>query len=292
MRVGVVGTGIMGGPMARNLLRAGHAVTVHNRTPARVAPLVTEGALAAATPRALAEAVDVAITCVPDTPDVEEVVLGANGLLAGARSGFLIVDTSTIAPRAARAMAQRAAAVGVDMLDAPVSGGEGGAIAGTLSIMVGGRRDAFDRAAPIFAALGRTATYMGEAGQGQMSKLVNQVVGAATLAAVAEGILLGARAGLEPAARVEAVGGGAASSWMWTNLGPRMQRRDFAPGFMIRLQQKDLRLALAAAADAGAPTPLTAVVHELFAAVEARDGGGLGTQAILNALEALPASRR
>jgi 3-hydroxyisobutyrate dehydrogenase-like beta-hydroxyacid dehydrogenase len=178
------------------------------------------------------------------------------------------------------------------MLDAPVSGGEGGAIAGTLSIMVGGRRDAFDRAAPIFAAIGRTATYMGEAGQGQMTKLVNQVVGAATLAAVAEGILLGARAGLEPAALVEAVGGGAASSWMWTNLGPRMQKRDFAPGFMIRLQQKDLRLALAAAADAGAPTPLTSVVHELFAAVEARDGGGLGTQAILTALEGLPAGRR
>ena len=178
------------------------------------------------------------------------------------------------------------------MLDAPVSGGEGGAIAGTLSIMVGGQRDAFDRAAPIFAEIGRTATYMGEAGQGQMTKLVNQVVGAATLAAVAEGILLGARAGLEPAALVEAVGGGAASSWMWTNLGPRMQQRDFAPGFMIRLQQKDLRLAVAAAADAGAPTPLTSVVHELFAAVEARDGGGLGTQAILTALEALPAAGR
>ena len=292
MRVGVVGTGIMGGPMARNLLRAGHAVMVHNRTPARVAPLVTEGAVAAASPRALAESVDVAITCVPDTPDVEAVVLGANGLLAGARPGFLIVDTSTIAPRAARAMAERAAAVGVDMLDAPVSGGEGGAIAGTLSIMVGGRRDAFDRAAPIFAAIGRTATYMGEAGQGQVTKLVNQVVGAATLAAVAEGISLGARAGLEPAALIEAIGGGAASSWMWTNLGPRMQRRDFAPGFMIRLQQKDLRLALAAAEDAGAPTPLTSLVHELLAAVEAQDGGGLGTQAILTALEGLAPSRR
>jgi len=292
MRVGVVGTGIMGGPMARNLLRAGHTVTVHNRSPGRLAPLIDAGATAAGSASEVAGASEAVVLSVPDTPDVEAVVIGPNGILAGASPGLLVIDTSTIAPKAARALAERAAAQDVAMLDAPVSGGEGGAIAGTLSIMVGGRRDAFDRAAPIFAAIGRTATYMGEAGQGQMTKLVNQVVGAATLAAVAEGILLGARAGLEPAALIEAVGGGAAASWMWANLGPRMQRRDFAPGFMIRLQQKDLRLALAAAADAGAPTPLTSVVHELFAAVEASDGGGgLGTQAILTALEGLPTRR-
>jgi len=292
MRVGVVGTGIMGGPMARNLLRAGHTVTVHNRSPGRLAPLIDAGATAAGSASEVARASEAVVLSVPDTPDVEAVVIGPNGILAGASPGLLVIDTSTIAPKAARALAERAAAQDVAMLDAPVSGGEGGAIAGTLSIMVGGRRDAFDRAAPIFAAIGRTATYMGEAGQGQMTKLVNQVVGAATLAAVAEGILLGARAGLEPAALIEAVGGGAAASWMWANLGPRMQRRDFAPGFMIRLQQKDLRLALAAAADAGAPTPLTSVVHELFAAVEASDGGGgLGTQAILTALEGLPTRR-
>src|SRR5262245_43346514 len=159
MRVGVVGTGIMGAPMARNLLRAGHAVTVHNRSPARIAPLVEAGAVAAASPRDVASRVDAVITCVPDTPDVEAVVLGVDGLLAGAAGGLLVIDTSTIAPVAARRLAERAAAVGVDMLDAPVSGGEQGAIAGTLSIMVGGRREAFDRAAPVFAAIGKRATY-------------------------------------------------------------------------------------------------------------------------------------
>jgi 3-hydroxyisobutyrate dehydrogenase-like beta-hydroxyacid dehydrogenase len=223
---------------------------------------------------------------VPDTPDVESVVTGIEGLLAGAAPGLLVVDTSTIAPRAARALAERAAAVGVDFLDAPVSGGQQGAVAGTLSIMVGGRRDAFERAAPVFAAIGRCATHMGGPGQGQMTKLVNQVVGAATLAAVAEGVVLAARAGLDPAAVIDAVAGGAATSWMWTELGPRMQRRDFAPGFMVKLQQKDLRLACAAAEELGAALPLTALVQELFAAVEAEGGGGLGTQAIMSALEA------
>jgi 3-hydroxyisobutyrate dehydrogenase len=287
MRVGVVGTGIMGAPMARNLLRAGHAVTVHNRSPGRLGPLVEAGATAAASARDLAGVVEAVVVSVPDTPDVETVVAGPDGLLAGARRGLLVIDTSTIAPRAARALAERAAAQDVAMLDAPVSGGEQGAVAGTLSIMVGGSRAAFERAAPIFAAIGRTATYMGGPGQGQMTKLVNQVVGAATLAAVAEGIVLGARAGLDPAALIEAVGGGAATSWMWTQLGPRMQRRDFAPGFMVRLQQKDLRLALAAAEETATRLPLTALVHELLKTVEARDGGALGTQAIVIALEAL-----
>ncbi len=287
MRVGVVGTGIMGAPMARNLLRAGHTVTVHNRSPARMAPLVEAGAIAATSPRDVAARADAVVTSVPDTPDVEAVVAGPNGILEAARPGLLVVDTSTIAPGAARALAERAAGLQVDFLDAPVSGGEQGAVNATLSIMVGGGRDAFDRAAPIFAAIGKTATYMGASGQGQMTKLVNQVVGAATLAAVAEGIQLGARAGLDPAALIDAIGGGAASSWMWTNLGPRMQRRDFAPGFMVKLQQKDLRLALAAAAEVGAPLPLTAVVQRLLAAVEARGDGALGTQAIVTAIEAL-----
>jgi 3-hydroxyisobutyrate dehydrogenase len=291
MRVGVVGTGIMGAPMARNLLRAGHAVTVHNRSPARVAPLVAAGAVSAVSPREVASRVEAVVTCVPDTPDVETVMLGADGLLAGAGPGLLVIDTSTIAPAAARRLAERAAECAVDLLDAPVSGGEQGAVAGTLSIMVGGRREAFERAAPIFAAIGKRATYMGGPGQGQMTKLVNQVVGAATLAAVAEGIVLGSAAGLDPQALIDAIGGGAATSWMWTTLGPRMQRRDFAPGFMVRLQQKDLRLAAAAADDLGAPLPLTQLVQQLFAAVEARDGGALGTQAIVTAIEALARPR-
>jgi 3-hydroxyisobutyrate dehydrogenase-like beta-hydroxyacid dehydrogenase len=194
---------------------------------------------------------------------------------------------STIAPEAARSLAARAAAVGVMLLDAPVSGGEQGAIAGTLSIMVGGDAAACDHAAPIFAALGRQVTYMGGPGQGQMTKLVNQVVGATTLAAVAEGVLLAARAGLDPAAVVRALDAGAASSWMLREQAPRMQRRDFTPGFMVRLQQKDLRLALAAAARLGIQLPMAAVVHLLFSAREADGGANEGTQAIVKALEAL-----
>ena len=287
MRVGIIGLGIMGAPMARNLLRAGHPLTVYTRTRARAAGLLAAGAAWADSPAALAAAVDAVVTMLPDTPAVEAVMAGPDGVLAGARAELLAIDMSTIDPAAARALAERAAETGVALLDAPVSGGEQGAIAGTLSIMVGGAAAAFDRAGPLFAALGKRVTYMGGPGQGQMTKLVNQVVGAGTLAAVAEGVLLAAGAGLDPAAVVEAVGGGAAASWMLAEQAPRMQRRDFAPGFMVRLQQKDLRLALASAERLGVPLPLTAVVQLLFTAVEARGGGELGTQAILTALEAL-----
>lgn len=287
MRVGVVGTGIMGAPMARNLLRAGHAVTVHNRTRARAEALAADGATVVDSPADVARAVDVVITMLPDSPDVEQVITGPTGVLAGAAPGLLAIDMSTISPEVARTLAARAAEKGVVLLDAPVSGGEQGAVAGTLSIMVGGDHEAFVRAEPVFAALGRRVTYMGGAGQGQMTKLVNQVIGATTLAAVAEGVLLAERAGLDPDAVVQAVGSGAATSWMLREQAPRMQRRDFAPGFMVRLQLKDLRLALQAAKSLGVPLPTTAVVHLLLDAVEAQGGGALGTQAIVTALEAL-----
>jgi 2-hydroxy-3-oxopropionate reductase len=287
MRAGVIGLGIMGAPMARNLLGAGHAVVVHSRTRARVDALLAAGATAADGPAAVAAAVDVVITMLPDTPDVENVVAGPGGVLDGAAPGLLAIDMSTIAPAAARRLAASAAARGVEFLDAPVSGGEQGAVAGTLSIMVGGDRAAFARAAPLLAALGRRVTWMGGPGQGQTTKLVNQVVGAGTLAAVAEGVVLASRAGLDPAAWVDAVGAGAAASWMLTEQAPRMERRDFAPGFMVRLQQKDLRLALAAAAELGVALPGTALVQQLFTAVEAAGGRDLGTQALVLALEAL-----
>ena len=291
MRVGVVGPGIMGSPMARNLLRAGHGVLVVGRTPARVDALVAAGARAAASPADLARQVEVVVTSLPDGPDVETVVAGPAGLLEGAAAGLVVVDTSTIAPATARTLAERCAARGVDFLDAPVSGGERGAVEGTLSIMVGGDVAALERARPALAAIGRTVTHMGGSGQGQMTKLVNQVIGAVTLAAVAEGLTLAAHAGLDPDAVLAAVGSGAATSWQLQHLGPRLQRGDFAPGFMVRLQQKDLRLALAAARDAGVALPTTALVHQLFAAVEARGGGALGTQALASALEALAAPR-
>jgi 3-hydroxyisobutyrate dehydrogenase-like beta-hydroxyacid dehydrogenase len=287
MRVGVIGLGIMGAPMARNLLRAGHSLSVHTRTRARAAGLLADGAVWADSPAALAAAVEAVITMLPDTPDVEAVVGGPGGVLAGARAGLLAIDMSTIDPGSARTLAERAAGTDVALLDAPVSGGEQGAIAGTLSIMVGGDAAAFGRAAPLLAPLGKRVTYMGGPGQGQMTKLVNQVIGAGTLAAVAEGVVLAAGAGLDGGAVVEALGGGAAASWMLAEQAPRMQRRDFAPGFMVRLQQKDLRLALATAERLGVQLPLTAIVQLLLSAVEARGGGDLGTQAIVTALEAL-----
>ena len=288
MRVGVIGLGIMGAPMARNLLRAGHEVVVRGRSRGRIEPLIALGAREAASPAAVARAVEVVVTSLPDGPDVEQVVTGREGVLAGASAGLLVIDTSTIAPDVARALAERAAASGVDFLDAPVSGGQQGAIDGTLSIMVGGAADAVTRARPVLDAIGRKVTYMGGPGKGQMTKLVNQVVGVTTLAAVAEGLLLAARAGLDPTAVIEAVGSGAAASWQLSNLGPRMQKGDFAPGFMVRLQQKDLRLALAAASSLDVPLPATAVVHQLLAMVEARGGGSLGTQALITALSPAP----
>lgn len=290
MRVGVIGLGIMGAPMARNLLRAGHEVVVHGRSPARVEPLVGLGASAAPSPSALAARVEAVVTSLPDGPDVEQVVAGPDGILAGASPRLLVIDTSTIAPDVARTLAERSAARGVDFLDAPVSGGQQGAIDGTLSIMVGGDAGAVARARPVLDAIGRKVTHMGGPGQGQMTKLVNQVVGVTTLAAVAEGLLLADRAGLDPGAVIEAVGSGAAASWQLSNLGPRMQKDDFAPGFMVRLQQKDLRLALAAASSLGVPLPATAVVHQLLALVEARGGGSLGTQALVTALDPRPRS--
>src|SRR6516165_6420494 len=288
MRVGVIGLGIMGAPMARNLLRPGHEVVVRGRSRGRIEPLIALGAHEAPSPAALARGVEAVVTSLPDGPDVEQVVAGREGVLAGASAGLLVIDTSTIAPDVARALAARAAASGVDFLDAPVSGGQQGAIDGTLSIMVGGAAEAVARARPVLDAIGRKVTHMGGPGQGQMTKLVNQVVGVTTLAAVAEGLLLAARAGLEPAAVIEAVGSGAAASWQLSNLGPRMQKGDFAPGFMVRLQQKDLRLALAAASSLDVPLPATAVVHQLLAMVEARGGGSLGTQALITALSPAP----
>jgi 3-hydroxyisobutyrate dehydrogenase len=290
MRVGVIGLGIMGAPMTRNLLSAGHAVVVHGRTRARVDPLVAAGARALESPAAVAAESEAVLTCLPDGPDVELVVGGPDGILDGAAPGLVVVDTSTIAPDTARALAGRCVAAGVGFLDAPVSGGQQGAIAGTLSIMVGGDAEVLERARPVLSAIGRTITHMGASGQGQMTKLVNQVVGATTLAAVAEGLTLAAHAGLDPEAVIAAVGSGAATSWQLQNLGPRLQRGDWAPGFMVRLQQKDLRLALAAAAQVGVALPATAVVHQLFAAVEARGGGALGTQALAQAVEALAGS--
>jgi len=290
MRIGFIGLGIMGRPMALNLLEAGHALTVWNRTASKMRPLVEAGAAQGTSPADVADGADVVISIVSDSPDVEQVALGPEGVIASARRGLLYVDMSTIAPRVAREVAARLAEKGTDVLDAPVSGGERGAVEGTLSIMVGGEPEAFDRARPVFDCLGRTVTYMGPSGSGQAAKLCNQAVCVLNILAVCEGLMLARRSGLDAERLLSAITKGAAGSWMLENLGPKMAARDFAPGFLVRLQQKDLRLVLETAEELTLPLPGTSLVTQLFRAVEAAGGGELGTQALVTALERLSGS--
>ncbi len=291
MQIGFIGLGIMGKPMARNLARAGHRVTGYSRTAASVEAVADAGVLPAASVREAARDADVVITMLPDGPDVAAVARGDDGVLAGARRGALWIDMSTIDPALAAALAEDGRARGVRCLDAPVSGGEGGAVAGTLAIMVGGARADFDAAVPLLEVLGKTVIYVGPAGHGQGAKLCNQVIGALTLLAVSEGVLLAERSGLDAAAVSRAVGAGAAASWMVEHLGPRMLAGDYRAGFFVDLQLKDLRLVADQARRAGAPLPGTALAEQLFRAVSAAGGGRLGTQALITALRRLAAER-
>jgi 2-hydroxy-3-oxopropionate reductase len=286
-RVGFVGTGLMGLPMARNLRKAGFPVTAYNRTRSRAEPLVADGATLAGSPREVAERSDVVITIVSDTPDVQQVILGEDGIIAAARPGMTVVDMSTISPRVTKQIAADLAARGVDMLDAPVSGGEKGAIEATLSIMVGGRQEVVERCRPLFEAMGKKLVYCGENGQGQMVKLCNQIAIASNLVAAAEAVAFAKKAGVDPLTMVEAVGAGAAGSWVINVLGPKMAQHDFAPGFMVKLQQKDLRLVMQAASELGVSLPGAMLANQLFTSVEAVGGGDLGTQSLVTVLEKL-----
>jgi len=290
-RVGFIGLGIMGRPMAINLLKAGYPLTVWNRTRSKMEELIALGAYGANSPKEVAERSDVVITMVTDSPDVEEVILGPDGVIHGARPGLIVIDMSTISPAVTRRIASELAKKGVKMLDAPVSGGEKGAKEATLSIMVGGPRDAFEECLPIFEALGKKIVYMGPSGSGQTAKLCNQVICALNIQAVCEGLMLGAKAGLDLKKLLEAVSAGAASSWMLVNLGPKMIERDFKPGFKIRHQQKDLRLALELAAELKMPLPGTALVHQLLRIVEAEGLGEEGTQAAIIAMEKISGTK-
>lgn len=287
MDVGFIGLGTMGRPMVRNLLKAGHRVTIYGRRRTIVEELVSEGAQTKDSPCQVAEVSTVTITMLPDSPDVEQVVTGSDGILDGANAGDIIIDMSTISPFVAQKIAKVAADKGVDFLDAPVSGGESGAIEGTLSIMVGGPEPAFTRCMPIFQALGKHITYMGESGSGQLTKLCNQVICALNIEAVCEGLALGAKSGLNMSKLLHVVSGGAASSWMLSNLAPKMLSRDFDPGFKIDLQQKDLRLALATAERVKLPLPGTGLTHQLFRIAQAAGHGDKGTQALITCLETL-----
>jgi 3-hydroxyisobutyrate dehydrogenase-like beta-hydroxyacid dehydrogenase len=287
MQVGVVGLGIMGSGMAHNLLRAGLHVGVQNRTPARAGPLVAAGARQYATPADLAAEADVVLTCVSDTADVEQVLFGPGGVADGAPAGTLVVDASTISPDATRGFAHRLADQGVRFVDAPVSGGAEGARNGTLSVMVGGDPDDVRRARPVLEAIGSTITHVGPVGSGQTCKLVNQVLVVGTMLAVSEALLLAQAGGLDLPTTIAAVQGGAGGSWMLTNRGPQVARRDWRPGFTVDLQQKDLRLVLEAADLLGVPLVGTATIHQLYRALQARGLGGEGNHALVKALEQL-----
>lgn len=277
--IGFIGMGTMGAPMALRLLRAGHRVTVHNRTRERELPLEREGAQRAASPRAAAEGAQIVFTMVSDTPDLDEVVLGEEGVVYGISEGSLLVDMSTISPAATRKVAKRLEEKGAAMLDAPVSGGSEGAEQGTLSIMVGGREADLERARPLLELLGKSITLVGPSGSGQLTKAINQVIIAGTYAAVAEGLTLGLKAGIDIEAAHRAVSGGAAGSWGLTNRGPNMIRNEYPLGFRTRLHRKDLGIALEAAREMGVPVPLAAYVEQLETSLIAR---GLGDEDVSN----------
>ncbi len=286
-RIGFIGLGIMGGGMARNLLRAGFPLQVWNRTARRMEPLIAEGATAANNPAALAAASDIIITCVSDTPDVEAVLLGEEGVIAGVRPGSLVIDMSTISPQATIAIGDRLAQHGAHVLDAPVSGGSEGAARGTLSIMVGGDEPDVARARPVFEAMGKTITHVGGRGAGQTVKLVNQILVVGNTLAMCEALLLAQAGGVDLQKAYEAVSPGAAGSWMFTNRAPQILRRDWQPGFTIDLQQKDLRLVLQTADELGVPVPATSLIFNLYRTLQARGLGEEGNHGLIKALEYL-----
>ena len=262
-------------------------VTVWNRTSSRMEPVVAAGAVAAESPAAVAVASDITVTCVSDSPDVEAVVLGQSGIIEGAAAGSVVIDCSTIAPAVARSVGAKLAERGIKFVDAPISGGDIGAKAGTLAIMVGGDADVFQRCLPVLEAMGKTIVHVGESGAGQVVKLCNQVAGGLNLMAMAEAISLSRRAGVDPARMLEVVSQGAAASWMLQNLGPRAAVGDFAPGFMVELMQKDLRLVSETAAETNTVLPGSALVQQVFRMLEARGRGREGTQAITDAVRML-----
>lgn len=288
LRVGCVGLGIMGRPMALNVIKASFPVVAWNRSAnARFDEVLAAGAARAGSPREVAERADVVVVNVTDSPDVEAVVLGEQGVLLGARSGMIVIDNSTISPDVTRAIAARLHERDVTLLDAPVSGGERGAIEGTLSIMVGGEAWALEKVRPILEAMGKRIVHCGPSGAGQTVKLCNQVVVGLHNLAMSEALVLAAKAGISVDRMLEAVSAGAAGSWALSNLAPRVLKRDFAPGFKIGLQQKDLKLALEAGRSARAPLPGTALVHQLYTALEADGLADEGNQALVKALEKL-----
>jgi 3-hydroxyisobutyrate dehydrogenase len=287
LKVGFIGLGIMGKPMAQNLLKAGFELTVFNRSKPPVDLLVSSGAAAADSPKAVAERSDVVITMVTDSEAVKSVVLGQGGVIEGAHEGLVLIDMSTIAPGVTRSVAGSLAPKGVSALDAPVSGGDVGAREATLTIMVGGAASDFEACLPILKALGKKVVYMGPTGSGQLTKLANQILVACNMIGVSECLNFAKKAGLDLDRLIDSLSAGAASSWSLVNLGPKVAKRDFGPGFKVKLLQKDLRYVLSAADELDAPLPATTLVHNLYRLVEEKGLGDAGTQALVTALEQL-----
>lgn len=283
--IGFIGLGIMGHAMAENLISAGFDTIVWNRTATRADDLVALGATLATSPKDVACQTDIVMVCVSDTPDVEAVVFGPEGVSSGISAGSLIIDHSTISPGATKEFASRIAQQDAYWLDAPISGGSEGAVNGTLSIMVGGDAAQVERSRGYLEAVGTTITHVGPQGAGQLVKAVNQILVVVNQLAVSEALLLAEAGGLDLDATLSAVAGGAAGSWMLSNRGPQMIERDWSPGFTIDLQQKDLRLVLEAAEDLGVPIPGTALVHQLYRALQNQGLGGEGNHALVKALE-------
>lgn len=285
--IGFIGLGIMGQGMVRNLLDKGFVVYIWNRTHSKMDPFIEIGAIAATSPADVASHADIIITCVSDTPDVEHVMLQSNGVIFGAKPGNLVIDMSTISPEVTRRLAKALGDRGVHMLDAPISGGSEGAAKGTLSIMVGGDAAQVARAMPVFEAMGKTITHVGENGAGQTVKLVNQILVVVTMLGVGEALLFAQAGGLDLNKTLDAVTQGAAGSWMLSNRGPQVVERDWRPGFTIDLQQKDLRLVLEAADQMGVPLLGTNMVFNLYRTLQQQGLGLEGNHALVKALEHL-----
>jgi 2-hydroxy-3-oxopropionate reductase len=289
-RIGFIGLGLMGKPMTKNLLQAGYIVTVFNRSRAAMDELATLGAQLANSPREVTEQSDVVLTCLPDSPDVEAVVLGENGILSGSCPGMLYVDHSTIAPATSRKLYEALKHRGVDALDAPVSGGDIGAQQGTLSIMVGGDEAAFGRSLPILQTMGKNIIHIGEAGAGQVTKACNQIVVAMTVQAVAEALTLAKKSGVDPAKVREALLGGFAQSRVLEVHGQRMLDRTFQPGFKLNLHRKDMNIVLQTGRELNLPLLGTAQVTELINAMIAQGKGELDNSALITLFDILSPS--
>jgi 2-hydroxy-3-oxopropionate reductase len=285
--IGFIGLGIMGRPMARNLIKAGYPLVVHNRSRATVEELAGAGAKAATSPREVAGSCDVLITMLPNSPDVEQVALGKDGIIEAARRGLIFVDMSTISPIVTQKVGKALEPKGVQMLDAPVSGGEKGAIEGTLSIMVGGDKSLFDQVLPIFQAMGKTITYLGPLGFGGFTKLANQIIVAVNLTALGEALTLARKAGLDRELTLKALAGGLAGSRCLDQKASNYVQGSYKPGFKVDLHYKDLGLIMEAARALGVPLPTTAVVQELFNALRVRGRGQLDHSAVITLLEDL-----